>query len=696
MKIFVSIVLALALLQPCHARNYYLSATGNDANTGTSPATAWRTIDKLNIAFGAMAFGDSVLFKRGDSFHGMALVMRSGISFGAYGTGAKPKRTGLVTVTGFTLVSPGLYRASLMAPNDLRFVTINDNPVEWGTTPNKGNGAASWLYAETYKNSTPRSISDRQLTNSPNRTGHRFVFKAQTWDLSFAKCITHVDTTLTYSVGSINVLGNSPTFRAASREGTGYKFCGNIIDCDSYGEWAYDSTGRYLYVYLGATNPASVTIKASTVDILFHLGNYNGTSIQDIEMEGANKAAVWNKNGSGNTSVKRCFFNGGGARGLAYSNIPYVTVEDNVATNIYGITFRLPTNPVSTASVQRNIITYNGTFETMMETADDQDGSAITCGMSNSIIQDNIIYGSGYHGLWWTGSNVLIQRNRVTWWSVWLNDCGAFYTFALAARGTYPIFTNRIVRNNIGDSASAMIYGFLNLQSAECKTFYNDAQVMNVLYEGNLSYNADIGFSNNNTTNVTLMRNTIVARRGINFYWYSFGVISNFKIQSNLISNINSNSLTYYHVIDSIGSGTVLAKIAGDIVTIDSNICNSGSVGYSTETYTTNFPRLTGYRRTNYNLAGWRVATGKSANDVLVPFIPLADTGRKVVINWGTNDTVNVALSYKYKDYYGATYNGTIRLAPYSWALLYKDAPIDNTPVPPAGKVYLNMYIKKP
>ena len=49
-------------------RNYYLSTTGNDSNDGQTPASAWRTIDKLNeIHFNA---GDTLFLQGGSTFTG--------------------------------------------------------------------------------------------------------------------------------------------------------------------------------------------------------------------------------------------------------------------------------------------------------------------------------------------------------------------------------------------------------------------------------------------------------------------------------------------------------------------------------------------------------------------------------------------------------------------------------------------------
>jgi len=72
---------------------YYVDDTaGEDANNGLSPASAWKTIEKVNSA--PLNPRDSVLFKRGGVWRGQ-LMPKSGndsgyITYGAYGSGVKP------------------------------------------------------------------------------------------------------------------------------------------------------------------------------------------------------------------------------------------------------------------------------------------------------------------------------------------------------------------------------------------------------------------------------------------------------------------------------------------------------------------------------------------------------------------------------------------------------------------------------
>src|SRR5438309_4635903 len=71
------------------AATYYVSASGNDANGGGSPSSAWKTVGRVNNA--TLAPGDTVLFEGGQTFADDTL-MPSGsgaagapVTFSSYG-----------------------------------------------------------------------------------------------------------------------------------------------------------------------------------------------------------------------------------------------------------------------------------------------------------------------------------------------------------------------------------------------------------------------------------------------------------------------------------------------------------------------------------------------------------------------------------------------------------------------------------
>ncbi|UCF44002.1 MAG: hypothetical protein JSV99_03520, partial [Planctomycetota bacterium] len=86
------LVLVLGLVSAVQGTTYYVSPSGNDNNSGTSPGDAWQTINKVNsISFGD---GDTILFEGGQTFSGSLLfdtgdggTVASPLTVSSYGTG---------------------------------------------------------------------------------------------------------------------------------------------------------------------------------------------------------------------------------------------------------------------------------------------------------------------------------------------------------------------------------------------------------------------------------------------------------------------------------------------------------------------------------------------------------------------------------------------------------------------------------
>ncbi|MBQ6619768.1 MAG: right-handed parallel beta-helix repeat-containing protein [Thermoguttaceae bacterium] len=91
-RIFTLIAL-LAVSSLAAAADYYLDPAGSDDRDGTTPETAWRSLDKITFS-GLIQPGDRVLLKRGGLWRG-CLEPPSGtpeapIYYGPYGEGEKP------------------------------------------------------------------------------------------------------------------------------------------------------------------------------------------------------------------------------------------------------------------------------------------------------------------------------------------------------------------------------------------------------------------------------------------------------------------------------------------------------------------------------------------------------------------------------------------------------------------------------
>lgn len=85
-----------------NATKYFISATGDDTQSGTSVATAWRTIDKVNSQ--TFQSGDRILFEAGQAFNGSISLQGAGtatqpIIVSSYGIGRATINSG--TLSGF-------------------------------------------------------------------------------------------------------------------------------------------------------------------------------------------------------------------------------------------------------------------------------------------------------------------------------------------------------------------------------------------------------------------------------------------------------------------------------------------------------------------------------------------------------------------------------------------------------------------
>ena len=105
---------------------YYVSNKGNDKNTGLSPTEAWASIDKVNAQ--EFAVGDAVLFERNGIYRGF-LKTKSNVSYGAYGSGAKPGLYGSLinyTTAKWTNAEGNVWYCPTKATTDIGIIVFDE------------------------------------------------------------------------------------------------------------------------------------------------------------------------------------------------------------------------------------------------------------------------------------------------------------------------------------------------------------------------------------------------------------------------------------------------------------------------------------------------------------------------------------------------------------------------------------------
>ena len=269
-------VVVTALPSAAHAATYYVSAAGDDAQGGTLPSAAWKTIDKLNASAGLLQPGDSVLFRRGDTFRGTIAPTQSGkagapITYGAYGSGERPVITGMSTLSAWA--PAGADRWEVAVPGTV--ARVNGvvlagvlQPMGRYPKPTAPNGG--YLTFTTHAGNT--SITDPKLMGGPDFTGGEVVIRIEHWTFDRGPITKHAGATLTFPA-----FADAATFPL--NDGSGYFLQNHPATLTADGDWLYDAAAHKLVLFHVGSPPP---VQASTLDQLVSVSLTRATSRSPI------------------------------------------------------------------------------------------------------------------------------------------------------------------------------------------------------------------------------------------------------------------------------------------------------------------------------------------------------------------------------------------------------------------------------
>ncbi|HEU4472781.1 MAG TPA: right-handed parallel beta-helix repeat-containing protein [Flavisolibacter sp.] len=420
------------------ANNYYFSSSSGDdsrsAAEAASPATPWRSIQKLNAISALLRPGDSILFKRGEVFYGTIRAAASGnasapIVYAAYGTGFKPVITALVSIDGW-VQSGNLWEASIPgSPAAIQNVLINGQPQALGRYPNSSAANAGYLSLESYNGNT--SLTDEQLPSSPDWTGAEIVIRKNRWVLDRNAVTAHNGHTITYT-------SESGYWASA---GYGYFFQNHRAALDERGEWYYRS-GK-LGLWLPAENPASLQVEASNLDTLVSVRNLHDLVFDGLVFKGANRNAFELRQAN-RLGLTGCDISFAGNNAIEASDVSMLTVEHcfiyysrNIACNI---------NNSSNTSIRNNIIRHTGAIAGMGK-GDSGSYEALMLSGDNNTAEYNTIDTTGYIPITFNGNHVSIRNNLIRHFAFVKDDGGGIYTWNNGSNA--PVHQQRRVCGNI-------------------------------------------------------------------------------------------------------------------------------------------------------------------------------------------------------------------------------------------------------
>ena len=631
---------------------YYVSATGSDAANGTSQATAWQTIAKVNSKMSTFAPGDNILFKRGDTFYGSLIVTQSGASgnpiiFGAYGTGAKPIITGFTNISSWSNLGSNIWE-SISAVSTLPYtnmVAINCVNTPMGRTPNVGSYYTYQSHSGTgFGNSL--SITSSDLTGTPNWTGAELAMLVNFYTLGRSPITSQSGNTLTYT---------SSTLDDINADNQNFIIQNDVRTLDTQNEWYYNPSTKKLRVY-SASSPTNVQI--STIDTLVYINNFSYITFDNISFQGSNKIGIeflrskyitlnsCDVKYHGLTAIHNDY--GGAATGLLITNCT-LDQANNSGIDVSG--------DADSVTVRNTSIKNIGAIFGSGEKSNLGGGySAIKTRGDNSLFRNNVVDSVGYIGIEFRGNNSIVDSNMVSNFCKLLSDGGGIYTY----NGGQVAFTGREIKNNIVLNSPAGI------------GIYMDDFANGVNIHDNSVSGCNMGMYLHGVTSSTIQNNKVFNN--------SYAQLQMTEESGELFSNL---TITNNKLVSKTASQLVLsiflrtATMASSVVMdnnyyarpVDDNLTIAVEV------------RTPSYSYTLYNLSGWKGLFGKDANSSKSP-MAIADINDLRFEYNETNTAKVVSLPYKYIDLQSAVYDGSITLQPYTSAILIKNTSI-TPPDPP-------------
>ena len=442
-----AILLVCAMTAPAPASTYYVSASGNNANSGLSSGSPLKS---LAAAAAKVTTGDTVLLNRGDVFR-ESVTFGNNISFNAYGNTSQPLPSirGSDLVTGWTPLQNNIYVANFSG--SLGQLYVNQQLATLARFPNEG-----WLRTVNFTENTTTGantvITTNSLASHPRNTddywnGANIRWHRHSWWFE-------TRTVTDYAAGGqISLADNSLIpIQQTDKSGWGFYLDNKLEELDSPGEYFYDSTAGKLYLMApNGANPNTLTVEASV----------RGSGLQLNTGTVRNLAFAHQKTSgltlTGPATVENSQFNGIGsdAGGSAISGVWGVggsQIRNNLFNDNLNVAINWNQDPSSTSTtvIERNTLNNTGTVAGYGGEGSWHAAGIIIANGAGVRVQYNRINGTGYAGVIVGDDGNFVEYNVIDNAMRTLNDGAAIYSNA-----SYTTIRNNIIRNTRGGMESS-------------------------------------------------------------------------------------------------------------------------------------------------------------------------------------------------------------------------------------------------
>jgi len=441
-RVFYVAIIFLISNSGARANNYYFSsAKGDDSRNSRqaqSPLTPWKTIARLNSFFSNLKAGDSVLFNRGEVFHGTIDVKKPGTAFlpiviSCYGRGNTPLISALVDLSAWAPLGGGIYE-SVCASCTItdKVLVINGNPQALGRYPNRG-------YLRYQSHHDNYSISDKTMPDLPNWTGADIVIRKTHWIIDRSNIVSQTGGVLRYASGT----SSTPT------DQYGYFLENDPRTLDQFGEWYFDSAKKKMLVFFGDKNPRAYFVHTSAENVLVNINGQGFIRFDSLSFEGAN-ISTFRIIHSNNITVRNCRINISGTDAIWASASPNLTIENSVIDHSQNDAITLDSS-CRAARIRNNYIR-NTALMPGMGNSGTGTYQAISAFGENSLIELNEIDSTGYNGIYFGGNGTTAKNNLIRYFCLVKDDGAGIYIGDWMASTGKKIIGN-IISDGIGAPA---------------------------------------------------------------------------------------------------------------------------------------------------------------------------------------------------------------------------------------------------
>jgi hypothetical protein len=636
------------------AKDYYISNSGSDSNSGTDPSSPWQTIDKVN-SFRNFSSGDNILFKRGDTFYGSIIIFKSGspgspITYGAYGSGVKPVVTGFTDVTSWNNLGGNIWE-STDAVSDLsscNMLSINGANIPMGRYPNTG-----WLKIDSHVGTT--SLASSSLNSATTDwTGAEVVTRTLRWGIDRGRISGHSGSKLTYT--------KSGSYEPA--DGWGFFIQNDAKTLDEQNEWYYNPVTKKISVYSLST-PANVRV--ASVDILIDLKTNTNITFNDLKFIGGNLYGA-KMTGGNNITFQYCDFDFMGIDAInSYPGTNYTLIE-------YCTFNHSGCSAVSITASHYSAIRYNTVKNAGLHPGMGGNSLNLSYGLSNvgnkNVIEYNTVDSIGYNGIQFDGDGSRVEHNFVNHYCQTIDDGGGIYTFPQQGVRTY---VQKIIANNI------VLNGGNPYQGTDDK----DNQTAGIYLDGQSSYyditgntvsgGARWGVFFNNSSYVNVRENTIYDVSTSLFFrkYNTTASMTDIDVKKNVLVGKANNSVLINWYFES-----------GNKISLPSTFTSDSN--YVTRPLNDSIANNLIFSQTNgYSLSDWKSTYDRDLWSNISPK-QAGNSDLRFEYN-ATTSITTVNLDAQYIDVKGKDYDGSITLAPYTSVVLIKNGELRPNKAPTAN-----------